>query len=177
MLGFEDHEIANEPAEWFNRLHPEEVGHVRGALAAHIDGRHDHFETEHRMLHRDGGYRWMRSRGLVVRDPTGAAYRMAGSQTDITEGKVADALTGLPNRILFIDRLASSIERARRHGDYMFAVLFLDLDRFKLVNDSLGHVVGDELLVAIARRLEGCLRIERHGSAAPVGPYDRSTRR
>ena len=89
---------------------------------------------------------------------TGAAYRMAGSQTDITEGKVADALTGLPNRILFIDRLASSIERARRHGEYMFAVLFLDLDRFKLVNDSLGHVVGDELLVAIARRLEGCLR-------------------
>jgi len=158
MLGFEDHEIANEPAEWFKRLHPEEVSHVRGALAAHIDGRNDHFETEHRMLHRDGGYRWMRSRGLVVRDQTGAAYRMAGSQTDITEGKVADALTGLPNRILFIDRLASSIERARRHGEYMFAVLFLDLDRFKVINDSLGHVVGDELLVAIARRLEGCLR-------------------
>ena len=158
MLGWEDHEIANEPAEWFKRLHPEEVSRVKAALAAHIDGRHDHFETEHRMLHRDGAYRWMRSRGLAVRDQTGAAYRMAGSQTDITEGKVADALTGLPNRILFIDRLASSIERARRYGDYMFAVLFLDLDRFKLINDSLGHVVGDELLVAIARRLEGCLR-------------------
>ena len=158
MLGWDEHEIANDPAEWFNRLHPEEFGQVKAALAAHIDGRHDHFETEHRMLHRDGGYRWMRSRGLVVRDQTGAAYRMAGSQTDITEGKVADALTGLPNRILFIDRLASSIERARRHGEYMFAVLFLDLDRFKLVNDSLGHVVGDELLVAMARRLESCLR-------------------
>jgi diguanylate cyclase (GGDEF)-like protein/PAS domain S-box-containing protein len=158
MLGWEEHEIANDPDEWFNRVHSEEVGHVRAALAAHIEGRHGHFETEHRMLHRDGRYRWMRSRGLAVRDPTGAAYRMAGSQTDITEGKVADALTGLPNRILFIDRLASSIERARRHGEYMFAVLFLDLDRFKLINDSLGHVVGDELLVAIARRLECCLR-------------------
>jgi len=158
MLGWDEHEIANDPAEWFNRLHPEEFGQVKAALAAHIDGRHDHFETEHRMLHRDGGYRWMRSRGLVVRDQSGAAYRMAGSQTDITEGKVADALTGLPNRILFIDRLASSIERARRHSEYMFAVLFLDLDRFKLVNDSLGHVVGDELLVAMARRLESCLR-------------------
>jgi diguanylate cyclase (GGDEF)-like protein/PAS domain S-box-containing protein len=158
MLGWDEHEIANDPAEWFSRLHPEEVGAVRSALAAHIDGRSDHFEAEHRMLHRDGGYRWMRSRGLVVRDQAGAAYRMAGSQTDITEGKVADALTGLPNRILFIDRLASSIERARRHSEYMFAVLFLDLDRFKVINDSLGHVVGDELLVAIARRLEGCLR-------------------
>jgi diguanylate cyclase (GGDEF)-like protein/PAS domain S-box-containing protein len=158
MLGWEEHEIANDPDEWFTRIHSEEVSHVRAALEAHIEGRHGHFETEHRMLHRDGGYRWMRSRGLVVRDPTGAAYRMAGSQTDITEGKVADALTGLPNRILFIDRLASSIERARRHGEYMFAVLFLDLDRFKLINDSLGHVVGDQLLVAIARRLEGCLR-------------------
>jgi diguanylate cyclase (GGDEF)-like protein/PAS domain S-box-containing protein len=158
MLGWEEQEIANDPAEWFNRLHPEEVDHVRAALDAHIDGRHGHFETEHRMLHRDGAYRWMRSRGLAVRDQAGAAYRMAGSQTDITEGKVADALTGLPNRILFIDRLASSIEQARRHGEYMFAVLFLDLDRFKLINDSLGHVMGDELLVAIARRLESCLR-------------------
>ena len=158
MLGWEEHEIANAPAEWFNRIHAEEVGHVRASLAAHIDGRVGHFETEHRMLHRNGGYRWMRSRGLVVRDQTGAASRMAGSQTDITEGKVADALTGLPNRILFIDRLASSIERARRHEKYMFAVLFLDLDRFKVINDSLGHVMGDELLVAIARRLESSLR-------------------
>ncbi len=158
MLGWEEHEIANVPAEWFNRIHAEEAGHVRASLAAHIDGRVGHFETEHRMLHRNGGYRWMRSRGLVVRDQTGTASRMAGSQTDITEGKVADALTGLPNRILFIDRLASSIERARRHEKYMFAVLFLDLDRFKVINDSLGHVVGDELIVAIARRLENSLR-------------------
>jgi len=100
----------------------------------------------------------MLSRGLAVRDRAGQAYRVAGSQTDITEGKVADALTGLPNRVLFLDRLERSIGRTKRHPDHLFAVLFLDLDRFKLVNDSLGHVLGDQLLVAIARRLETCVR-------------------
>jgi diguanylate cyclase (GGDEF)-like protein/PAS domain S-box-containing protein len=158
MLGWEEGEVADDPAEWFERVHPDEVERVKSELATHLAGHAGHFETEHRMLHRDGTYRWMRSRGLAVRDVSGVAYRMAGSQTDITEGKVADALTGLPNRILFIDRLGYCIERARRRDASMFAVLFLDLDRFKIINDSLGHVVGDQLLVALARRLERCLR-------------------
>jgi diguanylate cyclase (GGDEF)-like protein len=84
---------------------------------------------------------------------------MAGSQTDITEGKVADALTGLPNRLLFLDRLARLIEHTKRHKDYLFAVMFLDLDGFKMINDSLGHVIGDQLLVEAAKRLERSLRV------------------
>jgi diguanylate cyclase (GGDEF)-like protein/PAS domain S-box-containing protein len=158
MLGLDESEVLDHPQTWFERLHPDEVERVRTEIDAHLQGRTSHFETEHRMLHENGKFLWIRTRGLAVRDSTGKAYRMAGSQTDITEGKVADALTGLPNRILFTDRLAHSLDRAKRYKDYLCALLFLDLDRFKVVNDSLGHVVGDQLLVAIARRLEGCLR-------------------
>jgi len=83
---------------------------------------------------------------------------MAGSQTDITLGKVADALTGLPNRILFLDQLNRCLERARRHREYAFAVIFLDLDGFKLINDSYGHLVGSKLLVEMGQLLLKSLR-------------------
>ena len=158
MLGLDENEVLDDPQAWFKRLHADEIEGVMAEINAHLEGRTSHFETEHRMLHQNGTFLWMRTRGLAVRDATGKAYRMAGSQTDITEGKVADALTGLPNRILFTDRLAHSLDRAKRYKQYLCAVLFLDLDRFKVVNDSLGHVLGDQLLVAIARRLESCLR-------------------
>jgi diguanylate cyclase (GGDEF)-like protein/PAS domain S-box-containing protein len=158
MLGLDESEVLENPQTWFTRLHADEINGVMSEINDHLEGRTSHFEIEHRMLHQNGTFLWMRTRGLAVRDATGKAYRMAGSQTDITEGKVADALTGLPNRILFTDRLAHSLDRAKRYRNYLCAVLFLDLDRFKVVNDSLGHVFGDQLLVAIARRLESCLR-------------------
>jgi diguanylate cyclase (GGDEF)-like protein/PAS domain S-box-containing protein len=168
MLGYKDGELSSTTEEWFSRVHPEDLPQFNASIGKHIQDETPHFESEHRMLVKDGSYRWMLARGLAMRDPEGEAYRMAGSQTDITERKRAeeqlvfdafhDGLTGLPNRALFTDRLERALERAKRRDDFKLAVLFLDLDRFKIVNDSLGHMTGDQLLIGAARRLQATLR-------------------
>lgn len=168
MLGFCDDEIGDQPQEWLIRVHPDDVPELEARIAAHIIGRNPHFEAEYRIKHRDGTYHWMLARGLAVRNNSGQAYRMAGSQTDITPGKMAteqlvynafhDALTDLPNRSLFTDRLQHVITTSTRRGESLYAVLFLDMDRFKIVNDSLGHFVGDKLLVAVSLKLTECIR-------------------
>ena len=159
MLGYHEGEIGNKLEEWLDRIHDSDRERVKDELAAHQNGLTPHFESEQRVLNKDGTFRWMLSRGLAVRDASGTATRMAGSQTDITEGKVTDPLTGLPNRLLFIDRLGRLIKHAKRRKDHLFAVLFLDLDGFKMINDSLGHLAGDQLLLSVSNRLESCLRL------------------
>jgi diguanylate cyclase (GGDEF)-like protein len=158
MLGFQDGEIGSSPEEWFRRVHPDDLAAVKQAITAHIEGSTAHFEHEYRMLHRNGTYRWMLSRGLAIRDTNARASRMAGSQTDITAGKVIDPLTGLPNRLLFTEQLDRALKRVKRRPHSLFAVLCVDLDRFKVINDSLGPGVGDQLLIAVAQRLQARLR-------------------
>jgi len=156
--------------DWLGRVHPEDVERVRRELDDHLSSASDHFESEHRLLHRDGSYRWVLCRGVAERDGRGQATRMAGSLTDISDRKWAeerlvhdalhDTLTGLPNRALFTTLLDRAVIRLKRRRDTRFAVLFLDVDRFKNVNDSLGHMVGDQLLIEVARRLGACVRPE-----------------
>jgi len=158
IVGAKATEINGTSEDWLERIHPEEVDGVRQTLEEHMSGATPHFESEHRIHSPAGGYLWVLVRGLAVRDETGAT-RMAGSLCDITGRKVEDPLTGLPNRVLFMDRLESALARCRRRGTEV-GVLFLDLDRFKVVNDSLGHSVGDQLLVEVSRVFSGCIRSE-----------------
>ena len=168
ILGYPLDDLASTIDTWLERVHADDAQRVRTELDHHLAGDADHFESEHRLQHRDGSYRWVLVRGIAIRDRGGQVTRMAGSLTDTTPRKhieeqlardaLYDPLTQLPNRALFTSLLERATRRAQRRRGYMFGVLFFDLDRFKLVNDSLGHAKGDELLVGVAKRLERSIR-------------------
>ncbi|HEX2209469.1 MAG TPA: EAL domain-containing protein [Longimicrobium sp.] len=167
IVGCGDGEVGTDPAAWFDRIHPDDRRRVHTELMK-PDNDSGLFQSEHRIRHADGSWRWVLVRGVRVVDRDGATVRMAGSQTDVSQRKMYenqllhdalhDGLTGLPNRGLFLDRLERAIAWWQRHPEHHFAVIFLDLDRFKVVNDRVGHAAGDQVLVAVSRRLEGCLR-------------------
>ena len=169
MAGYADNEIGNRPEDWFAFVHPDDVENLKNSITAHLSESHVHMENEYRIKHKDGTSLWMLCRGFAVRDNEGKVIRMAGSQTDITARKrmeeqliydaFHDGLTGLPNRPLFMDRLQISFARKKRHKNHQFAVLFMDLDRFKNINDSFGHLFGNQLLAEVAKRLNNSLRL------------------
>jgi diguanylate cyclase (GGDEF)-like protein/PAS domain S-box-containing protein len=143
---------------WLSRVHTDDRERVESYLNNHLEGHSRHFESEHRLLHQDGSYKWMLVRGKAVRDEFDQAIRMAGSLTDMSTRGMFDTLTGLPNRILLMDRLGHALRRSLREPKRS-ALLVLDLNRFKVVNDSLGHYVGDLLLAEVSGRLQNTLRL------------------
>jgi diguanylate cyclase (GGDEF)-like protein/PAS domain S-box-containing protein len=168
LLGYGDRFISGRPDAWFDLVHPEDIGRLRAEIYDHLAGLSPYFENEHRIRHADGQWRWVLSRGLASPDRTGTPARMTGSLSDVTDrhnaeqqlmyGALHDSLTGLPNRALFMDRLSHCLGRLERDPGFQCAVLFIDVDRFKLVNDSLSHAAGDRLLVELSRRVEQVLR-------------------
>ncbi len=171
MLGYSEVEIGNRLCEWESRVHPDDKAQVLADVERHLLGGVDFYVNEHRMRCKDGSYKWILDRGQVVeRDEQGQALRMIGTHTDLTTLKQRDqaevtithlthhdALTGLPNRVLLRDRIESGLAHARREQEAL-ALMFIDVDRFKYINDSLGHRAGDALLVEMASRLKQALR-------------------
>ena len=158
MLGYEASDIGSGPDEWLGRVHIDDRSRVKSTLDAHLAGGGPHYECEHRVLHRNGTFRWVLCRGAAIRNASGVATRLAGSLTDITDGKVSDSLTGLPNHVLFADLLDRAIKRTERRAGYIFALLVLSLDGLSRIGDSLGPVSAGRLLVAVAQRLQTSLR-------------------
>jgi len=157
-----------QPREWLDRVHADDIGSLRAALDAHLSGSTDSFQHEHRIRVDGSTYRLFQCRAVAVRGTNQRPLRLAGSLTDVTERALVqeqlrsvgthDPLTGLCNRAVFVEELGRRLDDLKTRRGRRFATLYLDLDRFKVVNDSLGHMVGDQLLTVVSRRIETCLR-------------------
>ena len=166
MLGYQPDALASGPALWEQLLHPDDRIRVPRFLAETLAGTGEDYAVEFSMLHRDGHYVPVESRGFIQRAPGGKAMRVAGTNTDITERKnferqllttaEHDHLTGLPNRRYLARALSARLERARVAAT-VGAVLLLDLDDFKLINDTEGHSFGDLMLQEVAERLRASM--------------------
>jgi diguanylate cyclase (GGDEF)-like protein/PAS domain S-box-containing protein len=165
VLGYQPEELIGKNV--FDFVHPGDLPYVLEGFKEGLKAAGATLSRVYRFRHKDGSWRMLESIGKV---DSSTIHGVVINSRDITERKLVedqllhyashDTLTILPNRALLMDRLEHAIERAKRHAEYLIGVLFLDLDRFKVINDSLGHAVGDQLLVAVARRLEACVRAE-----------------
>jgi diguanylate cyclase (GGDEF)-like protein/PAS domain S-box-containing protein len=170
IYGYGEDQLTDHWETWEDRVHPDDLPLVSADREAYLTGKTQTYSNERRMRCRDGSWKWILSSGMVVsRDAQGRPVRMIGTHTDISERKTAqqrmqqlahfDLLTGLPNRALFSDRLRQGLAKARRDKTRM-ALMMIDLDRFKPVNDQYGHPMGDLLLKEVAARMLACVRRE-----------------
>jgi len=168
MYGFSETELHDRPDDLDSRTHPDDLAQMQRDRQAHFDGLTPAYHNEHRVRCKKGQWKWVLSRGMVIsRDAQGKPLRMIGTHTDITDRKTSEALiwhqahfdplTGLPNRNMLRDRLNQYLKKSKRDGQQL-ALLFIDLDHFKEVNDTFGHDSGDRLLIQAARRIQSCVR-------------------
>ena len=168
MLGYNDREIANELETWTSLIHNDDKNLLQDALDNYLNKKTDSYNVEHRLLCKNNSWKWVLSRGMVVEwDVNGNPKRMVGTHSDISERKKTeetiwkqanfDTLTGLPNRRVFFYRLREEIKSASRFQS-QFALMFLDLDGFKEVNDQYGHQAGDMVLSESAKRIKSVIR-------------------
>lgn len=166
LTGYRPEEFDTDPELWYGVVHPDDRQMV-AAEDERTERTGEPFAMEYRMVHRDSRILWVRDESVLVRDDTGAPLYWQGVMSDVTDRKsledqlkhqaLYDPLTGLANRALLEDRLRLALNRTtRRRGEV--AVLFVDLDNFKVINDSLGHEAGDRLLVAVSKRLQAAVR-------------------
>ncbi|HEX4308620.1 MAG TPA: GGDEF and EAL domain-containing protein [Acidobacteriaceae bacterium] len=142
---------------WLERVHPHDKPRLEAELLALRRGKLQKISNEHRVRSADGAWHWVQVRGVTACDPSGRVTRVAGALRDNTACRMADALTGLPNRIFFVDRLERRLERGFQHADWNFAVLSITLDRFDLISETLGSSGGECFLIETATRLQSVL--------------------
>ncbi|MFY9278227.1 MAG: EAL domain-containing protein [Caldicoprobacterales bacterium] len=159
ITGYTEEDI-ERVGDWMALIHPEDIGKVRQKLSWHKQNRDPYYECEYRLKFKDGKYRWILSKSKLIFDHKGEIIRSAGSHSDITDLKISqerlkglayrDFLTGMPNRISFIDTVT---EHILKYPDKKKALIFFDIDNFKHINDTVGYLVGDQLIIAIGQRL------------------------
>lgn len=153
IMGCPPHDHIADLNHWLNRVHPEDQPRLTGELDALGSGKVRQIRNEHRLMDESGDWRWVVVRAIAASAGNGAVTHIAGAMSDQTKRKTIDPLTGLPNRRCFVDYLERRFARARKDGDWNFAVVSLELERFKMVNENLGYSGGDALLKETASRL------------------------
>lgn len=159
LLGYQPEDRFSAMDDWLALVHPEESEMVKRELRNHLEGISLAFQVECRLRHKSQSYRWFLIRGTSQRDPYGHATRMAGSLTDISERKLTDPMTGLPNRIVLYDRINQAIIKTRRRKNSSFGIILLQIDRYETMREAYGQSFCDNVQRVVAQRIVGILRM------------------